>query len=115
MAKPSCVGRFSLCELRASVVSLNAEFRMKLEQEIFEQAIALLSREAREGFLLGACGQNRELRRSVDELLAAFDDAGKLDFLQTTDRSQEAQTVPAETPLDEGPGTVIGRRRGATR
>jgi len=54
---------------------------MKQEQEIFEQAIALASREAREGFLLGACGQNRELRKSVDELIAAFDDAGKLDFL----------------------------------
>src|SRR3989475_2901121 len=82
---------------------------MKREQEIFEQAIALASREAREGFLLGACGQNRELRRSVDELIAAFDDAGKLDFLQTGERSQEAQTVPADARLDEGPGTVISR------
>ena len=45
---------------------------MKPEQEIFEQAMALPSREAREGYLLGACGQNRDLRRSVDELLAAF-------------------------------------------
>src|SRR5712671_631899 len=82
---------------------------MKQEQEIFEQAIALPSREAREGFLLGACGQNRELRKSVDELLAAFNDAGKLDFLQTSDRSQEAQTVLTDTKLPEGPGTVIGR------
>src|SRR5258706_13003970 len=104
MVKPSCVGRFSLCELRASVVSLNAETRMKREQEIFEQAIALPSCEAREGFLLGACGQDRDLRRNVDELLAAFDDAGKLDFLQTGDRSQEAQTVRAGVGLDEGPG-----------
>src|SRR5436190_14154370 len=82
---------------------------MKQEQEIFEQAIALASREAREGFLLGACGQDRELRRSVDELIAAFDDAGKLDFLQTGDRSQEAQTVRAGVGLDEGPGEHIGR------
>ena len=82
---------------------------MKREQEIFEQAIALPSREARDGFLLGACGQDRELRRSVDELLAAFDDAGKLDFLQTGDRPQEAQTVQADVGPDERLGTDIGR------
>jgi hypothetical protein len=82
---------------------------MKQEQEIFEQAIALPSREARERFLLEACGQDRELRRNVDELLAAFDDAAKLDFLQTGDRMQEAQTVPVDARLDEGPGAVIGR------
>ena len=82
---------------------------MKQEQEIFEQAIALPSREARENFLLGACGQNRELRRSVDELLAAFNDAGKLDFLKADDRSREDQTVLGDAPLHEGPGTVIGR------
>ena len=82
---------------------------MKLEQEIFEQAMALASPEAREAYLLGACGQDRELRRSVDQLLAAFNDAGKLGFLHTGDRSQGAQTVPADVQLDEGPGTVIGR------
>jgi len=82
---------------------------MKHEQEIFERAMALPSDEAREGYLLGACGQNRELRRSVDELLAAFDDAGELDFLKAGDCSREAQTVPDDTRPDEGPGTVIGR------
>ncbi|MBI2950010.1 MAG: protein kinase [Verrucomicrobia bacterium] len=82
---------------------------MKQEQEIFEQARALHSREAREGFLLGACGQNRELRRSVDELLAAFNDAEQLDFLQTGDRSQDAQTVRNDTQPHEEPGTRIGR------
>ena len=82
---------------------------MKQEQEIFEQAMALPSHEAREAYLLGACGQNRDLRRSVDELLAAFNDAGELDFLQTGERSQEAQTVLADVRLEEGPGTVIGR------
>src|SRR5450759_1745108 len=82
---------------------------MKQEQEIFEQAMALPSREAREAYLLGACGQNRDLRRSVDELLAAFNDAGEIDFLKTGDRPQEGQTVEADARLDEGPGTVIGR------
>jgi len=82
---------------------------MKQEQEIFEQAMALPSREAREAYLLGACGQNRELRQSVDELLAAFNDAGEIDFLKTGDRPQEAQTVLLDARPDEGPGTVIGR------
>src|SRR5262245_45638451 len=82
---------------------------MKREQEIFEQAVALPSPKAREGYLLGACGQDRELRRSVEELLAAFDDAGKLDFLQSGDRAQEAEAVAGDARIDAGPGTVIGR------
>ncbi len=81
---------------------------MNQEQKIFEQAIALPSHEAREGFLIEACGQNRELRRSVDELLAAFNDAGELGFLKTGEGLQEAQTVLGDAPLHEGPGTVIG-------
>ena len=84
---------------------------MKQEQEIFEQAMALPSREAREGFLLGACGQNRELRRSVEELLTTFDEAGELHFLQADDRMPEPLTVPGDVQLEEGPGTVIGRYR----
>ena len=82
---------------------------MKQEQEIFEQAMALKSPEARERYLLRACGPNRELRRSVDELLAAFDDAGELDFLKSGERGREAQTVLLDARPDEGPGTVIGR------
>jgi serine/threonine protein kinase/WD40 repeat protein len=82
---------------------------MKQEQEIFEQAMALPSREAREGYLIQACGQNRDLRRSVDELLSAFNDAGEMGFLKGGDRPQEGQTVEADARLDEGPGTVIGR------
>src|SRR5450759_2738351 len=82
---------------------------MKQEQEIFEQAMALPSRKARDGYLIRACGQNRDLRRRVDELLAAFNDAGEIDFLKGGDRPQEAQTVEADARLDEGPGTVIGR------
>jgi WD40 repeat protein/serine/threonine protein kinase len=82
---------------------------MNQEQELFEQALALPSREAREGYLLRACGQNRELRKNVDKLLAAFNDVREMDFLTSGDRAQEAQTVIAETKLPEGPGTVIGR------
>src|SRR5664279_744708 len=82
---------------------------MKQEQEIFEQAMALPSHEAREGYLIGACGQNRDLRRSVDELRSAFNDAGEIDFLKAGDGGREAQTVLLDVRLDEGPGTVIGR------
>ncbi|MEI6782629.1 MAG: serine/threonine protein kinase, partial [Verrucomicrobiota bacterium] len=82
---------------------------MKQEQEIFEQAMALTSPEARERYLLSACGQNRDLRRRVDELLAAFNDAGEIDFLKSGERGREAQTVLLDARPDEGPGTVIGR------
>ena len=82
---------------------------MKPEQEIFEQALALPSRQAREAYLVAACGQNWGLRRSVDELLAAFNDAGELDFLGTGDRRPEPQTLLSDTPLEEGPETIIGR------
>jgi hypothetical protein len=82
---------------------------MKQEQEIFEQALALPSHEAREGFLLGACGQHQELRKRVDELLAAFVQAGELGFLQTGERSQEAQTALADAQLQMERGDRIGR------
>ena len=82
---------------------------MKEEQEIFEQAITLPTREARDGFLLGACGQNRELRARIDALLQAFSDAGELEFLHTSERSAAAATVMDDSPLHEGPGSIIGR------
>jgi WD40 repeat protein/serine/threonine protein kinase len=82
---------------------------MKQEQEIFEQAVELSSREAREVYLVTACGQDRDLRRSVDQLLASFNDAAEIGFLKEGDSSQQAQTVRLDTRLDEGPGTVIGR------
>ena len=71
--------------------------------------MALPSREAWEGFLLGACGPDRELRRGVDELLAAFGEAGELDFLKTGDRSQQAETILADGPPHPEPGDRIGR------
>jgi WD40 repeat protein/serine/threonine protein kinase len=82
---------------------------MKQEQEIFERAKALPSREARDAYLLQACGQNRELRRSVDDLLAAFNDAAAIDFLKTGDRGPEGLTATTEARPEESPGTVIGR------
>ena len=82
---------------------------MTQEEQIFEQAVARPAGQAREAYLLGACAQDRGLRRRVDELLAAFDEAGELDFLNTGDRRLEAPTVLADARSDEGPGTIIGR------
>src|SRR5438128_1105531 len=81
---------------------------MKREEEIFEQAIGLASPEARESYPIEACGDDRDLRRRVDELLGALEDAGQIAFLQTGDRSDVTPTLPA-APLAEGPGSVIDR------
>ncbi len=83
--------------------------KMKPEQTIFEQAIALPPGQARDRFLRQACGGNGELRRSLDELLAAFHEAGDIDFLKAGGGPREAPTLVADARLDEGPGTVIGR------
>lgn len=74
---------------------------MKQRQEIFEQAMALPSGAAREEFLPGACGRNRELRGGVDQLPAAFHDTGELDFLKSGERSQETPTVGADPQRHE--------------
>jgi hypothetical protein len=73
------------------------------------ERMALASHEARAAYLLGACGQDRDLRRSVDELLAAFNEAREMDILKEGGCGQKAQTVVLDARLDEGPGTVIGR------
>ena len=71
-----------------------------LEKAVFGQAMELPP-EQREAFLEAACKGNSHLRRQVEELLAAFQDAGKVlgASAATTDGSQ----------IKEGPGTVIGR------
>src|SRR5262245_61720557 len=48
-------------------------------KEIYDRALDL-SHDEREGFLTEACGDNDDLRREVESLLAAHDDAGT--FLQ---------------------------------
>src|SRR6185503_14694331 len=82
---------------------------MKQEQEIFEQAMALPPGAEREKYLLAACARNRKLRRSVDELLMAFHEAGELDFFQSSERAPATRTTLVEKEADDAPGTVIGR------
>ena len=71
-----------------------------------EQMEALLNRALefepaeRPAFLAGACGGDSGLREKVETLLRAAEEA---------DGFMEGVTTLEETPLSEGPGTVIGR------
>ena len=81
---------------------------MKREEQIFEQALGLATPEAREGYLLGACSDDRDLRRRVDELLAAHKDAGALEFLKGSGRTQKIDPLVCGDHLTERPGDRIG-------
>jgi eukaryotic-like serine/threonine-protein kinase len=79
---------------------------MNREEQIFEQALARASPEARAAYLLGACGDDRDLRQRVNDLLAAHQDAGVIDFLQGTHRPAPLRSGGR---LTEQPGDRIGR------
>lgn len=66
------------------------------EQEMFNVAYALVDREARTSYLDKACGQDEELRKRLDALLAACDEPS--DFL----------SVPAYQLLDPRTRQVAG-------
>ncbi len=73
------------------------------EQQIFEEAAAILDPTARKAFLDGVCRGNPALRARLDVLLEAYSEAdGFLDTI-TDDASY------AEAKLSEGPGSVIGK------
>src|SRR4051812_41640924 len=74
------------------------------EREIFAAALDISNLEARAAFLDEACGGDADLRRHLEELLAAQDKLGS--FLQGPVAGLVA-TVD-ERPLSEGPGTRIG-------
>jgi len=71
---------------------------------IFEQA---LDREGKDrwAYVDEACGKEPELRRKVEALLKAHEHAEG--FLESPVLG--AEVSPGESPLSEGPGTVIGR------
>ncbi|MCG8455831.1 MAG: hypothetical protein MI919_06075, partial [Holophagales bacterium] len=69
--------------------------------EVFERAIELTT-EARAGYLVRACGRDPELRRGVDELLAAHEEGTS--FL---DRPVLDRHAPEHGSLD---GPAAGRR-----
>src|SRR3989449_6073361 len=84
---------------------MNANERV---ERIFSQAVEIESPSHRAAFLQGACGDDVELRQRIEQLIRAHEGAGGFLKIKT---DPEVQTVISETPLTEGPGTVIGRYR----
>ena len=73
---------------------------------ILQQALSFASKEARDAYLQGACGEDADLRACMDALVKAHLAAG--DFLEG--RAPGAATTLASPPgFEEGPDTVIGR------
>ena len=68
--------------------------------ELFSEAVARRTAAEREAFLVEACGGDAEVRRRLDALLKAHEQAG--DFLPSP------PTILIETP-GEAPHDVIGR------
>ena len=81
---------------------MNANERV---ERIFNQAVEIESPSHRAAFLQGACGDDVELRQRIEQLIRAHEAAGGFLKVKT---AAEVQTVICETPLTEGPGTVIG-------
>jgi hypothetical protein len=80
------------------------------EQALFAEALQCATREARAAYLDGACGTDAALRRRVEVLLRAAENAG--DFLEAppTGLSGDADATQLVTELiSEKPGDRIGR------
>jgi serine/threonine protein kinase/tetratricopeptide (TPR) repeat protein len=76
------------------------------EEAVFEAALQLAPAE-RAAHLDRTCGDNVDLRRRVEGLLAAFDRAGG--FLKDSGASANARTLADSVPVSEKPGDRIGR------
>jgi tetratricopeptide (TPR) repeat protein len=80
--------------------------------EVFNAARRLDDPTARAAYLCRACGGNAGLRRQVEALLSAFEQAGSFLLSPAAGMTDERLAMTAEgpeEPLREGPGTVIGR------
>jgi len=75
------------------------------EETIFKAAIKMRPSAERTAYVQQACGSNVDLLVRLETLLHAHDEAG--DFLETSPFG--AGVGPADPPVAEGPGTVIGR------
>jgi WD40 repeat protein/serine/threonine protein kinase len=73
------------------------------EREAFIAAFQKESAAERRAYLDAACGEDEELRREVEALLAAHERAGS--FLE---HPLADPAVTTDDPIREGPGTVIG-------
>ena len=74
-----------------------------IEKDIFAEALELPP-DQREVFLKGACRSDEQLRQRVEDLLRVHEDAGRI--LAT---EAELPMILDNTPIHEGPGTVIDR------
>src|SRR5262249_62330744 len=74
-------------------------------KEIYDRALDL-SHDEREGFLEEACGDDDDLRREVESLLAAHDEAGT--FLQAPAVEVAAREIVTEEVTSPAP-QLIGR------
>jgi serine/threonine protein kinase/tetratricopeptide (TPR) repeat protein len=71
-------------------------------EQIFGEAIAKPNLAARELYLDGACGNDKQLRQRIDDLLGAHDSTANFLKLPEADPAFSAS-------ISEGPGTKIGR------
>ncbi len=76
------------------------------QEELFERALALPADE-RAAWLLHACGPDVPLRKRVESLLRAHEQAQS--FMEAVPRDLETERTPAETAAEEQPGDRIGR------
>src|SRR5437879_5047850 len=83
-------------------MTAHPEVRPMNEESIFLEALQKPTPEDRAAFLDNACGDNPELRRSVDMLLKAHERAGH--FLEKV----PGLGPTTDDPISERPGTVIG-------
>ncbi|MGE5296023.1 MAG: protein kinase domain-containing protein [Solirubrobacterales bacterium] len=74
-------------------------------KSVFLGALEISDAEQRTAYLVEACGDNAELRSQVESLLKAHERAGG--FLKPVALDPDVQ--PDQSPLTEGPGTIIGR------
>jgi protein kinase-like protein len=88
--------------LKGSVMDAS---RWKKIKEVYDRALDL-SGDEREGFLAEACGGDDDLRREVETLLAAHDDAGT--FLQSPAVKVAAHEIVADEDTSPAP-QLIGR------
>ena len=74
------------------------------QEEIFSEAIKFSSRAERDAYVASACGDDKEMLAAVQSLLHHHDKQAFLDL-----PAVGSSVTLDDSPLSEGPGTVIGR------
>ena len=79
------------------------------EQQIFNSALPLATREERAAYLKVACAGDAALQQRVEALFQAHDQADNSPDLDVTVKSAPSPSPPVMNPLTEKPGDRIGR------